>query len=278
MNFDRLIANLSKFWAEKGCAILQPYDVEVGAGTFHPATFFGVLGDKPWRVAYVQPSRRPQDGRYAQNPQRLQHYFQFQVIVKPIPEDSQSIYIQSLNALGIEVKKHDLRFLEDDWESPTLGAWGLGWEVRLSGLEITQFTYFQQMGGIPLSTPSLEITYGLERLSMFLQGKDNIFDIALTDGLNYSDVYLGPEKQWCIYNFDKSDVNLLFELFSLYRKEGKRLITENLVFPAYDMCIKCSHIFNILDARGAIGVEERAGYILLIRELAKECAESYLKL
>jgi glycyl-tRNA synthetase alpha chain len=279
MFFWREIATLTEFWGLRGFVILQPYDVEVGAGTFHPATFFGVLGKKPWNVAYVQPSRRPRDGRYAQNPQRLQHYFQYQVIAKPIPENPQELYLKSLEALGIEIRKHDVRFVEDDWESPTLGAWGLGWEVRLDGLEITQFTYFQQMGGLDLDPPSLEITYGLERLCMYLQGVDNVFDLTWNEGgtFRYGDMYKESERQWSIYNFERADSGMLFETFEGFEAESKRLISEGFPFPAYDFCVKCSHIFNLLDARGVIGIEERASYILRIRELARGCATLYLK-
>lgn len=278
MTFQEEVAKLNEFWSSKGFAILYPYDVEVGAGTFHPATFFGVLGKKPWNVAYVQPSRRPQDGRYAENPQRLQHYFQYQVIAKPIPKKPQELYLESLMTLGIDIKEHDIRFVEDDWESPTLGAWGLGWEVRLDGLEITQFTYFQQMGGLTLDPPSLEITYGLERICMFLQGKNNIFELEWTEDFKYGDIYKEPERQWCIYNFEKADTETLFKTFKDHERACKKLLDEKLVFPAYDSCIKCSHIFNVLDARGVISVEERASYIMRIRELARGCALLYLEI
>jgi len=267
---------LLDFWASYGCTILQPYDVEVGAGTFHPATFFGVLGDGEWNVAYVQPSRRPQDGRYGKNPQRLGHYFQLQVILKPIPPDPVGIYIESLKSVGLDIRKRDFRLIEDDWESPTLGAWGLGWEARLDGMEITQLTFFQQMGGVDLTTPSFEITYGLERISLFISRKRSVFELNWGK-LTYGDFYLDREEQWSIYSFEKSSPKMLFELFEIFEEEGKRLIGEGLFIPAYDCCVKCSHIFNLLDARGVIGQEKRAELISRVRNLAKLCATEYLK-
>ncbi len=276
LDFWTITSRLLDFWASRGCTIMQPYDVEVGAGTFHPATFFGVLGEDSWRVAYVQPSRRPQDGRYGQNPQRLQHYFQLQVILKPTPLDPVELYIGSLEALGLDVRKHDFRLIEDNWESPTLGAWGLGWEARLDGMEITQLTFFQQMGGMDLDPPSFEITYGLERISLFLSKVSSVFEIRWGE-IKYGDFYLQKEQQWSIYNFEKADTNLLFRLFEDFEREGKRLLSEGLFYPAYDFCIKCSHVFNILDARGVIGAEKRADFISRVRALAKSCAEAYIK-
>lgn len=268
---------LQEFWAKEGCLIFQPYNSEVGAGTFNPATFLKVLEGKEWRVAYVEPSRRPKDGRYAENPNRVQQYFQFQVILQPPPEDVQDIYLKSLEHLGIKVKEHDIRFVEDDWESPTLGAWGLGWEVWLDGLEITQFTYFQQIGGIDLKLPACEITYGLERITMFIQEKDNIFEIKWNEKLTWGDVYKQFEKEWCIFNYQKANINLYFKLFENFEKEAEKLIEENLIYPAYDYVIKLSHIFNILDARGAISPSQRASLILRIRKLSKKVAEKYIE-
>lgn len=268
--------NLQKFWAQKGCAVWQPYDIETGAGTMNPATFLKVLGPKGWNVAYVEPSRRPKDGRYGENPNRLQHYFQFQVILKPAPEDPQEIYLESLKALGIDPLEHDIRFVEDDWESPTLGAWGLGWEVWLDGMEITQFTYFQQAGGLDLEEISVEITYGLERIAMYLQNVESVFDIKWNEWLTYGEVFKKAEYEWSLYNFEKSDHNLLFELYERYEGEVKRLISEKLVMPAYDYLLKCSHTFNLLDAKGVISVQERARYIRRMNSLAKEIAKLYL--
>lgn len=270
--------NLHRFWADKGCLIWQPYDVEVGAGTMNPATFLKVLGKKPWNVAYVEPSRRPQDGRYGENPNRLQHYYQFQVILKPAPEDPQGIYLESLEKLGINVSDHDIRFVEDDWESPTLGAWGLGWEVWLDGMEITQFTYFQQSGGLDLDEISVEITYGLERIAMYIQEVDSVFDIEWKEGVTYGEIFKKAEWEWSTYNFEKADTDMLFNLFELYEKESRRLIEEGLVLPAYDYLLKCSHTFNLLDARGAISVQERARYIRRMSNMAKEIAQLYLEL
>jgi len=277
VNFQEVIMRLEKFWADYGCVIQQPYDVEVGAGTMNPATFLRVLGPEPWKVAYVEPSRRPTDGRYGENPNRLQHYYQYQVIIKPSPDDIQEVYLESLKALGIDPRKHDIRFVEDDWESPTLGAWGLGWEVWLDGMEITQFTYFQQAGGIDLDPISVEITYGLERIAMYIQEVDNIFELVWVDNVTYGDVHHRAEVEWCIYNFEEADVDMLFKLFDMYEKECLRLVKKGLVWPAYDFCLKCSHTFNVLDARGAISVKERTNYIARVRQLARLCAEGYVK-
>jgi len=277
MNFQDLIMALQKFWADRGCVIHQPYDLEVGAGTFHPATFLRVLGPEPWRAAYVEPSRRPTDGRYGENPNRLQHYYQFQVIIKPSPLDIQEIYLDSLKSFGLEPLEHDIRFVEDDWESPTLGAWGLGWEVWLDGMEITQFTYFQQAGGIDLKPVSVEITYGIERIAMYLQGIDNVFELEWTKGIKYGDIHHRSEVEYSFYNFEEADVPMLFNLFAQYEKEAMRLIEKNLVLPAYDYCLKCSHTFNLLEARGAISVTERTSYIARVRNLARLTAEAYLK-
>ncbi|MEK6693509.1 MAG: glycine--tRNA ligase subunit alpha [Nitrospirota bacterium] len=278
MNFQELIITLHNFWAKKGCVILQPYDVEVGAGTFHPATFLRVLGPEPWRAAYVEPSRRPTDGRYGENPNRLQHYYQYQVILKPSPEDCQDIYLESLTRFGIDPLKHDIRFVEDDWESPTLGAWGLGWEVWLDGMEITQFTYFQQVGGIDLKPISVELTYGLERIAMYIQGVDNLFDIEWSEGIKYRDIHHETELEFSKYNFDSADIEMHSRLFEMYERESLRLFREELILPAYEYCLKCSHTFNILDARGALSVAERTAYIARVRNLARTCAAGYLKL
>lgn len=275
--FQDVILSLQKYWGNYGCIIHQPYDMEKGAGTFNPATFLRVLGPEPWKAAYVEPSRRPTDGRYGENPNRLQHYYQFQVILKPSPDDIQDIYLKSLKALGINPLEHDIRFVEDDWESPTLGAWGLGWEVWLDGMEITQFTYFQQAGGINLKPVSGEITYGLERITMYLQGVNNVFDIEWTKGIKYRDVHLRGEIEYSNYNFLEADCEMLFKLFDMYEKEGIKLIEKSLALPAYDFCLKCSHTFNLLDARGAISVAERTRFIARVRHLAKECAHLYLK-
>lgn len=277
MYFQEIIFNLERYWSQQGCVIEQPYDIEVGAGTFHPSTFLRVLGPEPWRVAYVQPSRRPTDGRYGQNPNRLQHYYQYQVILKPSPLDVQEIYLQSLAALGIDLKAHDIRFVEDDWESPTLGAWGLGWEVWLDGMEVTQFTYFQQVGGIDLDPISAEITYGLERIAMYLQGVDNVFEIEWAPGISYGDIHFQAEVEGCQYNFDLANVELLRQLFDEFEREGQRLLESGVVVPGYEHCLKCSHIFNLLDARGAISVTERTRYIARVRHLARMAAEAYLK-
>jgi len=277
MSFQDIVMTLERFWADKGCVIFEGYDIQVGAGTFNPATFFRVLGDKPWRVAYVEPSRRPTDGRYGENPNRLQHYYQFQVILKPAPFDVQRLYLESLEALGINLKEHDIRFIEDDWESPTLGAWGLGWEVWLDFMEITQFTYFQQMGGIDLKVIHCEITYGLERIAMYIQGKDNIFDIVWHNSTKYGYIHLKDEQQFSKYNFELADVSLYKNLFDNAEKEALKLLDEGLYLPAYDMVLTCSHSFNMLDARGSISVQERKKYILRIRKLAFLCAKKYLE-
>ncbi|MFQ5465847.1 MAG: glycine--tRNA ligase subunit alpha [Thermodesulfobacteriota bacterium] len=277
MYFQDVILTLQKFWAERGCVIQQPYDMEKGAGTFHPATFLRVLGPEPWKVAYVEPSRRPTDGRYGENPNRLQHYYQFQVILKPSPDDIQDLYLESLRGLGIDPLAHDIRFVEDDWESPTLGAWGLGWEVWLDGMEITQFTYFQQAGGVDLRPVSGELTYGLERITMYLQGVDNVFDIKWTKSVTYGDVHHRGEIEYSRYNFEEADTSMLFTLFDMYEAESKRLLEKGLVLPAYDFCLKCSHAFNLLDARGAISVAERTRFIGRVRALARASAEGYLK-
>ncbi|ACK42594.1 MULTISPECIES: glycine--tRNA ligase subunit alpha [Dictyoglomus] len=277
MLFQEIIFKLNEFWHNQGCIIQQPYDIEVGAGTMNPATFFRVLGPEPWYVAYVEPSRRPTDGRYGENPNRLQHYYQYQVILKPSPADVQEIYIESLKYLGIEIEKHDIRFVEDNWESPTLGAWGIGWEVWLDGMEITQFTYFQQCGGFDLFPVSAEITYGLERIAMYIQGVDDFKAIKWQDNVTYGDVHLQSEVENCIYNFELADVERLRLLFNEYEKEAERLLNQGLTFPAYDYVLKCSHTFNLLDARGAISVVQRSQYISRIRRLAARAAENYLK-
>lgn len=276
MYFQNVMLELQKFWAKKGCVLVQPYDMEVGAGTFHPATLLKALGPEPWKVAYVQPSRRPTDGRYGENPNRLQHYYQFQVILKPSPADIQQLYLQSLKALGIDPLDHDIRFVEDDWESPTLGAAGLGWEVWLDGMEITQFTYFQMAGSIDVHPVSVEVTYGLERICMYLQGVDNVFDIAWNAGVNYRDVHHQQEVEQSTYNFEQADIPMLSEFFRSFESESGRAIAAGLVLPAYEYCLKCSHAFNLLDARGAISVTERTGYIGRIRNLARACAEAYV--
>ncbi|MBF0285047.1 MAG: glycine--tRNA ligase subunit alpha [Magnetococcales bacterium] len=276
MTFQELILTLQQYWAKQGCVVQQPYDVEMGAGTFHPATFLKVLGPEPWKAAYVQPSRRPTDGRYGDNPNRLQHYYQYQVILKPSPANIQDLYLESLAAIGIDASRHDIRFVEDDWESPTLGAWGLGWEVWLDGMEVTQFTYFQQVGGIDLAPVSGEITYGLERLCMYIQGKENVFDLAWTDEVTYGDVFHQNEVEYSHYNFHQADADLLFLLFNRHEAEALKLLARKLPLPAYDQVIKCSHSFNLLDARGAISVTERAAYIGRVRNLARQTAEGYL--
>ena len=277
MNFQDVILSLQRFWARQGCILAQPYDMEVGAGTFHPTTLLRALGPEPWNVAYVQPSRRPTDGRYGENPNRLQHYYQFQVLLKPSPADVQKLYLGSLRALGVDLLEHDIRFVEDDWESPTLGASGLGWEVWLDGMEITQFTYFQMAGSIELHPVSVEITYGLERITMYLQGVDNVYDLKWNTDITYGDVHHQQEVEQSTYNFKKADVDALFERFTIYEAEARRIIQESLVLPAYEYCLKCSHTFNLLDARGAISVTERTGYIARIRNLARACAHAYVK-
>ncbi len=277
MNFQEVILSLQQFWARKGCVLVQPYDIEVGAGTFHPATLLKALGPEPWHVAYVQPSRRPTDGRYGENPNRLQHYYQFQVLLKPSPANVQKLYLQSLKVLGVDPLEHDIRFVEDDWESPTLGASGLGWEVWLDGMEITQFTYFQQTGSIDLRPVSVEITYGLERICMYLQGVDNVYDLQWNDRITYGDVHHQQEVEQSTYNFEVADVDALLGFFNQYEAEAKKIIARDLVLPAYEYCLKCSHMFNLLDARGAISVTERTGYIARIRNIVRFCAEAYLK-
>ena len=277
MNFQQVILSLQMFWSRKGCLLVQPYDLEVGAGTFHPATLLRALGPEPWKVAYVQPSRRPTDGRYGENPNRLQHYYQYQVVLKPSPYDVQKLYLQSLKALGIDPLEHDIRFVEDDWESPTLGASGLGWEVWLDGMEITQFTYFQMAGSIELFPTPVEITYGLERICMYLQGKENVYELQWNDRVTYGDVHHQQEVEQSTYNFELADIDMLLNLFNTYESESRRIIQEKLVLPAYEYCLKCSHTFNLLDARGAISVTERTGYIARIRSLARSCAEAYLE-
>ena len=277
LSFQDIIMNLQKFWGRNGCVILQPYDLEVGAGTFHPATTLRSLGPKPWKAAYVQPSRRPTDGRYGENPNRLQHYYQYQVIIKPSPNNIKQTYLKSLAAIGIDVKNHDIRFVEDDWESPTLGAAGLGWEVWCDGMEITQFTYFQQMTGIECKPVPVEITYGLERLCMFVQEKNNVFDLDWNNnGVKYKEVFFQAEKEFSAYNFEFANTDTLLKNFENTENECKSLLQKNLSLPAYDQCLKASHIFNLLDARGVIGVAERTGYIIRIRELAKGCGALWL--
>jgi len=276
VTFQELILSLQNYWAQQGCIILQPYDMEKGAGTFHPETFLRVLGPEPWKAAYVEPSRRPTDGRYGENPNRLQHYYQFQVILKPHPLNIQELYLDSLKSFGIEPSRHDIRFVEDDWESPTLGAWGLGWEVWLDGMEITQFTYFQQAGGIDLKPVAGEITYGCERIAMYLQGVDNVYDLEWTNGIKYGDVHHQTEVEFSKYNFEEADTDMLFKLFDMYESECKRLVAAELIFPAYDFVLKGSHAFNLLDARGAISVTERAHYIGRVRNLSRLCAEGYV--
>jgi glycyl-tRNA synthetase alpha chain len=281
LSFQSLILDLQGYWAKQGCVILQPYDVEVGAGTFHPATALRALGPEPWRAAYVQPSRRPTDGRYGENPNRLQHFYQFQVILKPAPADSQELYLASLAAIGIDTALHDIRFVEDDWESPTLGAWGLGWEVWLDGMEVSQFTYFQQVGGIDCDPVSTELTYGLERLAMFVQGVESIFDLdyngaAGADRITYGQVFKRAEQEFSVYNFELADTGRLVAHFADAESECRRLVERGLALPAYDQCLKASHLFNLLDARGAISVTERAAYILRVRELAKACCEAWI--
>ena len=277
-NFQDTILNLQKYWGNYGCVILQPYDMEVGAGTFHPATTLRSLGTKPWRAAYVQPSRRPSDGRYGDNPNKLQHYYQFQVLIKPSPKEIKKLYLKSLLTLGINYKDHDIRFVEDDWESPTLGAAGLGWEVWCDGMEITQFTYFQQMAGIECKPVSVELTYGLERICMFTQKKINVFDLLWNDaGIKYKDVFYQSEKEFSAYNFEHANTEFLFKIFEMVEAECKSLLDKKLSLPAYDQCLKASHVFNLLDSRGAIGVAQRAGYISRIRDLAKGAGSVWLE-
>ena len=276
MHFQDIILTLQRYWGAQGCAILQPFDQEMGAGTFHPATSLRCLGPDRWRAAYVQPCRRPADARYGENPNRLGHYYQFQVLIKPSPEKIQDIYLGSLEALGFDLRRHDVRFVEDDWESPTLGAWGLGWEVWMDGMEVTQYTYFQQCGGLELDPISVELTYGLERLAMYLQGVDNVFDLVWVDGITYRDVYLRNEIEQSKFNFEYSDAKLLLEQFNSFERESERLAALGLALPAFDYCMKCSHTFNLLDARRAISVAERAQYIRRVRTLAVACAKTWM--
>jgi glycyl-tRNA synthetase alpha chain len=283
LTFQQLILRLNQFWDRQGCVLLQPYDMEMGAGTFHTATFLRAIGPEPWNAAYVQPSRRPKDGRYGDNPNRLQHYYQYQVVLKPSPDDIQELYLESLVALGVDPKQHDIRFVEDDWESPTLGAWGLGWEVWLDGMEITQFTYFQEVGSLACKPVLGEITYGLERLAMYLHGKESVYDLVWVEGaatrasrpILYGDVYHQNEVEQSRYNFELANTEMLFRHFGEYEAEAKRLIAAQCVLPAYEMVLRCSHTFNLLDARGAISVTERAAYIGRVRELARAIAQSY---
>ncbi len=276
MTFQNIILTLQKYWAEQGCNLVQPYDMEMGAGTFHPATFFGALGSKPSSVAYPQACRRPKDGRYGENPNRLQHYYQFQVIIKPSPDDIQNLYLKSLAAIGIEIEKHDIRFVEDDWESPTLGAWGLGWEVWLDGMEISQFTYFQQVGSVDCLPVSVELTYGLERLAMYIQNVDDYRQLRWNDTTLYEELFFHREVEYSHYNFDGADTAMLFDRFTKSEAECNALIAKKLVYPAYDELLKCSHTFNLLDARGVISVTERQAYIGRIRNLARLCATTYM--
>ena len=278
ISFQETIFNLQKYWSKQGCVIVQPYDMEVGAGTFHPATTLRSLGRKPWKTAYVQPSRRPTDGRYGKNPNRLQHYYQFQVLIKPSPNNIKKLYLNSLISIGINYKDHDIRFVEDDWESPTLGAAGLGWEVWCNGMEITQFTYFQQMAGIECKPVSVELTYGLERICMFTQKKKNVFDLLWNnDGIKYKDVFLQSEKEFSAYNFEHANTDNLFKIFDMFEKECKSLLEKKLSLPAYDQCLKASHVFNLLDARGVIGIAQRAEYISKIRDLVKQAGFIWLE-
>ena len=277
MTFQEIILSLHQFWQSQDCILAQPYDTEKGAGTFNPATFLRAIGPEPWRAAYIEPCRRPTDGRYGDNPNRLQHYFQYQVVLKPAPTDSQDLYLQSLAHLGLDPYKHDIQFLQDDWESPTLGAWGLGWEVRLDGMEITQFTYFQEVGSLEMNPVTVELTYGLERIAMYLQEVDTVYDLLWTKGVRYGELYHESEVQWSIYNFETADVNLLQTSFDRFEQECQQLLEHPrvLVLPAYDCCMKCSHFFNVLDARGAISVAQRTEYIGRVRHLARKCAQAY---
>ncbi len=277
LTFQQIILTLQDYWSKQGCALLQPYDMEVGAGTSHTATFLRALGPEPWKAGYVQPSRRPKDGRYGENPNRLQHYYQYQVVLKPAPANILELYLGSLEALGFDLKKNDVRFVEDDWENPTLGCWGLGWEVWLNGMEVTQFTYFQQVGGIDCKPITGEITYGLERLAMYLQGKESVYDLVYTDGLTYGDVFHQNEVEQSTYNFEHSDVDFLLGAFAAHEKTSQALMVEKLALPAYEQLLKAAHSFNLLDARGAISVTERAAYIGRIRNLARAVAHSYLE-
>jgi glycyl-tRNA synthetase alpha chain len=275
MNFQELIMTLDDYWKGQGCLLLQPYDMEVGAGTFHPATFLRSLGPRPWSAAYVQPSRRPTDGRYGESPNRLQHYYQYQVVIKPSPKEIQDLYLDSLRRFGLNLEEHDVRFVEDDWESPTLGAWGLGWEVWLDGMEITQFTYFQQVGGVDVHPVTVEITYGLERIAMYLQEVDNVYDLKWNDSVTYGEVHHRDEVEFSRYNFEAAGVEILREQFDQHESEAFKLLEEDLVLPAYDQCLKCSHTFNLLEARGAISVSERTAYIARVRKIARAVARAY---
>lgn len=278
MYFQDIIATLNSYWASAGCVVMQPYDMEVGAGTFHPATLLRALGPEPWKAAYVQPSRRPTDGRYGENPNRLQHYYQYQVVIKPSPKDVQAMYLESLERFGLNLLEHDIRFVEDDWESPTLGAWGLGWEVWLDGMEITQFTYFQQAGSIDLKPVTAEITYGLERIAMYLQKVDSVYDIAWNKHVTYGEIFHQAEKEFSAFNFEEANVADLFHAFDTYEREALKLVEKNLILPGYDYCLKCSHTFNLLDARKAISVAERTRYIGRIRHIARQVAQRYVEL
>ncbi len=276
MNFQDIIRELNTYWAEQGCVLQQPYDMEVGAGTFHPATLLKALGPEPWKSAYPQPSRRPTDGRYGDNPNRLQHYYQYQVVIKPSPPDVQELYLESLKRFGLDLLEHDIRFVEDDWESPTLGAWGLGWEVWLDGMEITQFTYFQQAGSIDLHPVTAEITYGLERIAMYLQGVNSVYDIKWNDEVTYGEIFHQAEVEFSSFNFEEANVEKMIDFFNTYEAEALKLVEKNLILPAYDYCLKCSHTFNLLDARKAISVAERTRYIGRIRNIARKVAEHYV--
>ncbi|CAC9560853.1 Glycyl-tRNA synthetase alpha chain (EC 6.1.1.14) [uncultured Gammaproteobacteria bacterium] len=275
ISFQNLILKLQSFWASKGCTLLQPFDMEMGAGTFHPATFLRAIGPEPWKAAYVQPSRRPTDGRYGENPNRLQHYYQFQVLLKPSPKDIQDLYLESLTEIGIDLTKHDVRFVEDNWESPTLGAWGLGWEIWLNGMEVSQFTYFQQVGGLSCKPVSGELTYGLERLAMYLQGVDSVYDLVWVDGVNYGDVFHQNEVEQSKYNFEIADTEVLFKQFDEAEAMNERLIDEALPYPAYEQVMKASHLFNLLDARHAISVTDRARFIRRVRSMSQKVAKAY---
>ena len=276
MKFQDIILELNKYWAEQGCVLQQPYDMEVGAGTFHPATLLRALGPEPWKAAYPQPSRRPTDGRYGNNPNRLQHYYQYQVVIKPSPLDVQDLYLESLKRFGLNLLEHDIRFVEDDWESPTLGAWGLGWEVWLDGMEITQFTYFQQAGSIDLHPVTAEITYGLERIAMYLQGVNSVYDIKWNDSVTYGEIFHQAEVEFSTFNFEEANVEKMIDFFETYEEEALKLAEKRLILPAYDYCLKCSHTFNLLDARKAISVSERTRYIGRIRNIARKVAEHYV--
>lgn len=277
MYFQDIIGTLNSYWASVGCVVMQPYDMEVGAGTFHPATLLRALGPEPWKAAYVQPSRRPTDGRYGENPNRLQHYYQYQVVIKPSPQDSQELYLESLRQFGLDLLEHDIRFVEDDWESPTLGAWGLGWEVWLDGMEITQFTYFQQAGSIDLKPITVEITYGLERIAMYLQKVDSVYDIQWNEHVTYGQIFHQAEKEFSAFNFEEANVADMTTAFDNYEREALRLAEKDLILPAYDLCLKCSHTFNLLDARKAISVAERTRYIGRIRNIARQVAHKYVQ-